>query len=399
MGGAISLLAVNFIVAQVFVVAFLVVAAKSRVKRPAIWCAAGFAVASLSAVFETVLPFTPVPKLFAVGAFASVLAGFILIRFALGLFYQVPARLPRLAAFLTGSIAVDLMIYDLPRGTLQHAFFYQMPFCLIQAWSASTILRSERRSPADWILFSLLTLSSFYYLVKIYAAIAAGSGTTAADYLESPFALISQALGAMLIVATGVAMLGVMVKDIIDEARASSELDALSGLCNRRGFVDRITPLLQDGSDDGPGTLILTDLDRFKLVNDSYGHHAGDEVIRQFARILLDLMPNKAVAGRLGGEEFAVFLPLVGMADARVLAHGMRAALASKRIDCLPDTVAITASFGIATVATDEPLELAMQRADKALYAAKAAGRNRVECAEPPVRVIAAVVPQRAGRS
>ncbi|WP_026614025.1 GGDEF domain-containing protein [Ensifer aridi] len=389
MGGAISLLAVNFIIAQVFVVAFLVVAAKSQAKRPAIWCACGFAVASLSAVFETVLPFSLVPKLFAVGAFASVLAGFILIRFGLGFFYRVPANLPFATALFAGSVVLDLLIYDLPRGTLKHAFFYQMPFCLVQAWSASTIIRSERRSRADWILFCLLALSSIYYVVKVYAAIAAGSGTTAADYLASPFALVSQALGAMLIVATGMAILGVMVKEIIDEARASSELDPLSGLCNRRGFADRVAPLLQEGGDDGPGTLILTDLDRFKLVNDTCGHHAGDEVIRQFSCVLRELMPSRAVAGRLGGEEFAVFLPRIGPADARVLAHGMRAAIASTRIIGLPEVAAVTASFGVAVVAAEEPLELAMQRADKALYAAKAGGRNRVECAEAPVHVVA----------
>ncbi|MCA1492303.1 GGDEF domain-containing protein [Sinorhizobium alkalisoli] len=388
MGGAISLLAVNFIIAQVFVVAFLVIAARSRTRRPAIWCAAGFAVASLSAVFETVLPFTPVPKLFAVGAFASVLAGLLLIRFALGLFYRVPAKLLHLAIFFTAGVALDVIIYELPRGTLQHAFFYQMPFCLVQAWSAATVLRSERRSQADKILFCLLSLSAIYYLVKIHAAMAAGSGSTAADYLTSTFALISQALGAMLIVAAGVAMLGVMVKEIIDDAHARSELDPLSGLYNRRGFMERVAPFLPANHDDGPGTLILADLDRFKLVNDTYGHHAGDEVIRQFGRVLLDLMPGQAVAGRLGGEEFAVFLPRVSLADARVLAHGMRAALASRGIEGLPETVAVTASFGVAAIAAEEPLEMAMRRADKALYAAKAAGRNRVECAEPSMHLV-----------
>ncbi|OHV83945.1 GGDEF domain-containing protein [Ensifer sp. LCM 4579] len=395
MGGAISLLAVNFIIAQVFVVAFLVIAAKSRARRPAIWCAAGFAVASLSAVFETVLPFTPVPKLFAVGAFASVLGGFLLIRFGLGLFYQVPAKPPHLTVFFAACVALDLAIYELPRGTFQHAFFYQMPFCLVQAWTAASVLRSERRSQADRLLFWLLALSAIYYLVKIYAAIAAGSGTTAADYLTSTFALISQALGAMLIVAAGVAMLGVMVKEIIDEARASSELDPLSGLCNRRGFLERAVPLLHDGGDDGPGALILADLDRFKLVNDTYGHHAGDEVIRQFGRVLLDLMPGQAVAGRLGGEEFAVFLPRVSLADARVLAHGMRAALASRGIEGLPETVAVTASFGVAAIAAEELLEMAMRRVDKALYAAKTGGRNRVECADPPMRIVASAGSQR----
>lgn len=388
MGGAISLLAVNFIIAQIFVAAFLLIATRSRLGRPAVWCAGGFAVASLSAIFEAVLPFTPMPKLFAVGAFASVLAGFSLLRFGLGLFYGVPVKPSALGVFFTGSVVIDLLIYDLPRGTLQHAFFYQMPFLLIQAWSASTIIRSRRRSYADRILFWLLTLSALYFLVKIYAAIAAGSGATAADYLQSPFALISQALGAVLIVGTGVAMLGAMVKDILDEARASSEVDALSGLYNRRGFETRVAPLLRDLSNRDLGTLILADIDRFKLVNDTYGHHSGDEVIRAFSRVLANLTPDRAVAGRVGGEEFAIFLPRIRLADARVTANGMRAALASVRIDGLPG-IAVTASFGVSAVAAGEVLEVAMRRADKALYVAKAGGRNRVECAEPPISVVA----------
>ncbi|ASY56547.1 GGDEF domain protein [Sinorhizobium sp. CCBAU 05631] len=98
----------------------------------------------------------------------------------------------------------------------------------------------------------------------------------------------------------------------------------------------------------------------------------------------MELMPSRAVAARLGGEEFAVFLPRLGLAEARVLAHGMRAALASTRIDGLPESVTITASFGVAALDLGESLEAAMQRADKALYAAKAGGRNRVECAEQP---------------
>ncbi|PLU65356.1 GGDEF domain-containing protein, partial [Sinorhizobium medicae] len=194
MGGAISLLAVNFVIAQIFVAAFLVIAVKSRHGRAAAWCAAGFAIASLAAICEAVLPFTPVPKFFAVGAFASVLAGFCLLRFGLGLFYGVPAKPAALAAFLIVSVVVDLLIYDLPRGTLQHAFFYQMPFFLIQAWTAAAIMRSPRRSYADRIFVGLLVLNALHFLGKVYAAIAAGAGSTASDYLQSPFALISQAL-------------------------------------------------------------------------------------------------------------------------------------------------------------------------------------------------------------
>jgi diguanylate cyclase (GGDEF)-like protein len=147
-----------------------------------------------------------------------------------------------------------------------------------------------------------------------------------------------------------------------------------------------------------PGTLILADLDRFKLVNDSYGHHTGDEVIRQFARVLKDVMPNRAVAGRLGGEEFVVFLPSTDLEEARVVAHGMRAAMMSQKIDGLAEQARVTSSFGVAAIAKGEPLEQAMQRADKALYAAKENGRNRVECAEALQNVVNPLPPQWIGR-
>lgn len=398
MGGAISLLAVNFVIAQIFTAAFLVIAAKSRSRRAALYCAGGFAIASLAAVFETVVPFTSTPRLFAIGAFASVLASFCLLRFGLGVFYRVPANWQVLAAFFLASVALDLVIYQWPRGTLQHSSLYQLPFFIIQAWSASVVIRSKRRSAADRVLLSLLALTAGYYVLKVFVAVVAGSGATAQDYVSSPFALISQALGAVLIVGTGLAMLGVMVMEIVDDARARSEIDLLSGLFNRRGFTERVAPMLQRREGRLPGTLILADLDRFKLVNDSYGHHAGDEVIRQFARVLKDVMPNHAVAGRLGGEEFAVFLPSTELEEARVVAHGMRAAMMSQQIDGLGEQARVTASFGVAAIAKDEPLELAMQRADKALYAAKENGRNRVECAAAPQTVVNPQVPQWIGR-
>ncbi|KSV79612.1 hypothetical protein N185_00375 [Sinorhizobium sp. GW3] len=399
MGGAISLLAVNFIIAQIFTAAFLIIAAKSRQRRAALWCAAGFAVASLAAVCETIVPFSSTPRLFAVSAFACVLGGFCLLRFGLGLFYQVPVRLPLLGAFFVAGVSLDLAIYDLPRGTWGHAIPYQAPFVVIQAWTASVVLRSGRRTFFDWLLFGLLALSAAYYLVKIYAAVVAGSGVTAQDYVSSPFALISQALGAILIVGAGLAMLGVMVKEIVDDAQARSEIDLLSGLYNRRGFIERVMPLLHARTTQTPGTVILADLDRFKLVNDTYGHLTGDEVIRRFARVLMDVMPNRAVAGRLGGEEFAVFLPCTDLSEARVVAHGMRAAIMSQQIGGLPEAARVTASFGVTAVGIGEALDPVIQRADEALYTAKANGRNRVECAEAPTTVVNPSVPHWIGRS
>lgn len=97
-------------------------------------------------------------------------------------------------------------------------------------------------------------------------------------------------------------------------------------------------------------------------------------------------------------EEFAIFLPRVGLADARVIANGIRAELAAKRINGLPEGVVVTASFGVSAVVEGELLDAAMLRADNALYVAKAGGRNRVECAEPPIRVVVSADCHRSGK-
>ncbi|MFY2763464.1 diguanylate cyclase [Arenimonas sp. MALMAid1274] len=156
--------------------------------------------------------------------------------------------------------------------------------------------------------------------------------------------------------------------------RDSAHTDALTGLGNRRAFDAALAKLAQGLELQGrPYSLLLIDLDHFKQYNDSFGHPAGDEALRQTGQLLpLALRPGD-LATRYGGEEFAVLLPGARRDDATTVAerivHNIRSGLWLHR--------AVTASVGVAQARAGEPADALVQRADAALYAAKQAGRDR----------------------
>jgi len=151
--------------------------------------------------------------------------------------------------------------------------------------------------------------------------------------------------------------------------------DPLTGLLNRRALFDRFgqEPL------SGPIAVLLCDLDHFKSINDIHGHATGDDVLRQFAATLRQLVGTAGVPARLGGEEFAVVLRGTGTPQAAALGERIRATFADCGLETLAGPVTCTVSIGVA--ACEQPadgFEALLGQADAALYAAKRDGRNRV---------------------
>jgi diguanylate cyclase (GGDEF)-like protein len=162
--------------------------------------------------------------------------------------------------------------------------------------------------------------------------------------------------------------------------RRQADMDGLTGIMNR-GALDRMAAELPEDSGAGAQIgLILLDIDHFKLINDSFGHAAGDEVLKEIARRLSEgIRPGDAVA-RFGGEEFAILIRDVRGNAPYLVAERLRLALASRALSVGPgELVPVTASFGIA-VSANQPGSWPdlVASADRALYAAKAGGRNRV---------------------
>ncbi len=164
------------------------------------------------------------------------------------------------------------------------------------------------------------------------------------------------------------------------EHRASeARTDVLTGLANRRAFDEESDRRLWDFKEsESPFSLMIIDIDRFKQVNDEYGHTFGDDVLRGVSNLLANNLRGRDVVTRYGGEEFAVLLPESTVGDGRRAAEMMREAIQNTRFTMADSDVRVTVSVGVAEVLPYEDVKSIVKRADQAMYAAKRAGRNRV---------------------
>jgi diguanylate cyclase (GGDEF)-like protein len=163
------------------------------------------------------------------------------------------------------------------------------------------------------------------------------------------------------------------------QQRSDAVLDPLTGLLNRKALASRFDEIAQQATLTGaPVTLIACDLDHFKQVNDIHGHDRGDAVLKDAAYVLRKHLRSFELAYRLGGEEFLIVLPGVGLQEGQAIAQ--RACSGFE--DARPGGLAVTASFGVATASGgDVVFERLFRDADAALYEAKRTGRNRVVAA------------------
>jgi len=242
-------------------------------------------------------------------------------------------------------------------------------------------LRPVRNNgPTEKILFVLSLLSGLNFFVRtLVVVIAHGPFTSYDGFYSSSYwttALLSHALLSLLI---ALCLFSAAALDVMKALKAETYTDPLSGLLNRRGFEERAEFLLQRcAAAKFPVALVLADLDHFKALNDVHGHAAGDRVIADFAAKLRAATGTRGAAGRIGGEEFAVLLPLSDLAAARLFAEAVRTLYSAGGVDGLPPGTKVTASFGVAARSGEEALQPLMRRADEALYKAKKNGRDSV---------------------
>ena len=176
--------------------------------------------------------------------------------------------------------------------------------------------------------------------------------------------------------------------DLLVKNRALAEVssrDALTGLYNRWYVIEKIDSEINRAIRHGsPMSLLMLDIDHFKRINDTWGHTAGDEVLKGVGRLLRDSCRVYDVPGRYGGEEFCIVLPETQLGNTEAVAERIRKRLETTELTCGGEAVVVTASIGIAGMdepASNEILSPAalIDRADRALYSAKSRGRNRIE--------------------
>ena len=165
-------------------------------------------------------------------------------------------------------------------------------------------------------------------------------------------------------------------------AKAEAALDPLTGLCNRKSLEKQLDKALRDARGGDPSLcLVMADIDHFKQFNDEFGHLVGDQVIRLVGTVITQAIAQPNFAGRFGGEEFVIVLSRTPVADAAAIAEQIRGVLAAKELvrRTTREKIAhVTISAGIAEFRRDDDASSLIERADRLLYGAKKAGRNRV---------------------
>ncbi|UZK67222.1 GGDEF domain-containing protein [Sphingomonas sp. M1-B02] len=171
--------------------------------------------------------------------------------------------------------------------------------------------------------------------------------------------------------------------ELAQQLRLAATIDELTGLLNRRAFLAALdTEIARVSRSGAPLAIALVDLDYFKKVNDNFGHHAGDQVLRRFAEIAREKMRAADMLGRIGGEEFAVLMPDTDKVESGIAGERLREGIARRHIVLETGVlVPITVSVGVAHYIPGETRDQLIIRADEALYEAKHSGRNRTRLA------------------
>ena len=172
----------------------------------------------------------------------------------------------------------------------------------------------------------------------------------------------------------GVATLLVRRMGVLQQRNATT--DALTGILNRHALYPALNQELDRAARYvRPFSIVLLDVDEFKIINDDFGHLEGDKVLKELAKLVANLLRKTDCAGRWGGEEFLLILPETGPAETQILAERIREKIEETHF---LEKYYITASFGVAAYRTGQNLETLLECADKSLYQAKNNGRNQV---------------------
>jgi len=268
---------------------------------------------------------------------------------------------------------------------------YQLILAAGTVLISAAIYFSGETASAYVALYVLAALYASYFFSRLAAAgqialigLAYGIVLSAQDAPGSPVARWLTIIGTLIAAGGMVRALRERVERLIEQLRDAARTDVLTGLFNRRGFEELFeTELERSQRNQRPMSLLVGDLDRFKSLNDRFGHKKGDEALQIVSKVLRTHKRKIDTAARIGGEEFAVIVPEAGEHDAYILAERLRLKV---RQAFSEHEAGMTISFGVATFpkhgATNESLLIS---GDQALYAAKELGRDRSVIHNPEI--------------
>ncbi len=246
--------------------------------------------------------------------------------------------------------------------------------------SALMIVRNRiHPRPAEWAAAASMLLFAITQGIAAGMAVMQGAGGDVAyQALYMHYNFLTLPAGYM---AMGMFVIFMLASDISIDMKEIAIHDQLTGVLNRRGLGERGAQAYATARRTGrPVSVIMSDIDRFKKINDEYGHAFGDIALVHFSKLMRENRRAEDVLARIGGEEFALILPGTELAAAMDIADKLCAKIESHEMQVDGVMIAMTASFGVAMVSdNDTCLSDTVSRADRALYRSKRAGRNQVD--------------------
>jgi len=281
--------------------------------------------------------------------------------------------LVNLALVLTISALLWYFFY-VDRNLIARVYIQNFGYGLILLVAAIRLADLRKGRVADRILFWTLLLFAVHFFPRTLLTIGFSAPAGAKAFGNSVFWQALQLSMAVLGSSLAFAIIGAAISDLIDDLRRERDSDHLTRVLNRRGFEAAVEARrVRHGS---RASLVVCDVDQFKAINDAHGHAVGDRVLERVATILRTSSGADDPVGRLGGEEFAIYLAGASGAEAYGCAERLREGIARTDFSDLGLSRPVTASFGIATTAGGPWGDL-YKEADSWLYEAKNAGRNR----------------------
>ena len=290
-----------------------------------------------------------------------------------------------ISPFILGlGASIWIAAHGLPASFLNPATFALLNAGITLSYYAVAALSIKRGKGealrARFPLVVLLTMHALTLLIAVPATLTMSLKPNQPPPVLSWFGVIHFET---LVFAIGTAIFLIIMMKERNERRLleTSHTDVLTGMANRRGFflgADRI--LERCYRDDAPVAVVVFDLDRFKAVNDDFGHATGDQVLKIFAEVCGRMLRPSDVVGRIGGEEFAAILPGSGLEAGCAMGERVRKAFADAGATIGDSRINCTVSGGVAASTSLDDIHALLQQADSGLYRAKSLGRNRIEC-------------------
>jgi len=246
--------------------------------------------------------------------------------------------------------------------------------------SAMMIVRyRDKTRPAEWAAATGITI--FALTQAVCAVLAFMQGPTGDESMRAAYLHFSFLTLPPGYVTVSMLIILMMASDLAAVLRKAAIQDQLTGLLNRRGFNEYGSRVFSAARRAGTTlSVIMTDIDRFKFINDKFGHAAGDAALAHFAKLVAEMRRNEDIVARVGGEEFAMLLPGTDLRDAMAMADQLCEKIGATPLDMTGNGLLMTSSFGVAAISKDDnSLEDIVMRADRALYRSKRGGRNQVD--------------------